>query len=665
MTSRLARLWQPGNPQRRVFLPDFWMAVVDSPKAGRGRLPPYCVKFECDPKMNREDIYQYLIKIYRLPVREVRVRVQQGEIEYHTPHDYRNRKAMWKEDDKKIAYVYMDKGFKFNFPDIFAKDEETEMEKKFDEYQEGMLHNTQFVNRDRNGTLNVFYSSTTCLEDSMIHLSVPDTQVLVERFDSKRKYIAYNIHINGFFHAAVRFNHLFNFAEQIRQRFELKYRGPEFPPKRVFQLDAAGVEDRRIKIAKYLNALVQYPEIMRHSYVEKSFLDFQIESYRATSIFVSVDVYLADGEKHVIKCNVNDNTSQILKLLCSKLEYHDCDRILAHFGLFMVSPRGSSQTEASDVMIIRLLRNFESPYISLQNVNMKSAAQGVYHKLMLRKLIWDPKLEEPLLQNPLLSDLIFRQAKADFQHGQFTVLKEEQEVKLRAALQRDDKQQFLKLCHQQPSYSYEWMQNCESDYPVSGTKVQLKIGRRQIVLLHGDQFSTVSIFRATRIRVWRISQPVDDADQLIFQFEYLMAKDTFEWITIHTNQAILLSLLLQSIGAEILNEVNNMSIEEQMFGSGKSSAAADLEAAVTTRRTMPEIRSKPAEVIEKELEKQKEEEESRQHANKETNGHGSNGRDSSPADPLGVAAFDDLFTTISDTLPQHNAAFSAINDSDL
>ena len=50
-----------------------------------------------------------------------------------------------------ISLHFQDKGFKFNFPDIFAKDEETEMEKKFDEYQEGILHNTQFVNRDRNG----------------------------------------------------------------------------------------------------------------------------------------------------------------------------------------------------------------------------------------------------------------------------------------------------------------------------------------------------------------------------------------------------------------------------------------------------------------------------------------------------------------------------------
>lgn len=46
MTSRLARLWQPGNPQRRVFLPDFWMAVVESPSVGRNRLPRNCVKFE-------------------------------------------------------------------------------------------------------------------------------------------------------------------------------------------------------------------------------------------------------------------------------------------------------------------------------------------------------------------------------------------------------------------------------------------------------------------------------------------------------------------------------------------------------------------------------------------------------------------------------------------
>lgn len=71
-----------------------------------------------------------------------------------------------------------------------------------------------------------------------------------------------------------------------------------------------------------------------------------------------------------------------------------------------------------------------------------------------------------------------------------------------------------------------------------------------------------SLFRATRIRVWRITQVVD---HISFQFEYLMAKDTFEWITLDTNQSILMSLLLQSIGSEILYEHNNMTIEQQIM----------------------------------------------------------------------------------------------------
>lgn len=31
---------------------------------------------------------------------------------------------MWKEEDKKFAYVFMKKGFMFEFPDMFTVDEE-------------------------------------------------------------------------------------------------------------------------------------------------------------------------------------------------------------------------------------------------------------------------------------------------------------------------------------------------------------------------------------------------------------------------------------------------------------------------------------------------------------------------------------------------------------
>uniref|UniRef100_A0A0M3KJW6 SNX17_FERM_C domain-containing protein n=1 Tax=Anisakis simplex TaxID=6269 RepID=A0A0M3KJW6_ANISI len=48
-----------------------------------------------------------------------------------------------------------------------------------------------------------------------------------------------------------------------------------------------------------------------------------------------------------------------------------------------------------------------------------------------------------------------------------------------------------------------------------------------------------SAFRATRIKMWRITEHQNEINnnRFLFQFEYLIAKDTFEWITFITNQS--------------------------------------------------------------------------------------------------------------------------------
>ncbi|EYC35442.1 hypothetical protein Y032_1055g3505 [Ancylostoma ceylanicum] len=51
------------------------MTVASNPTAGRARLPRNCVKFEVDPRMSKRDIRDYLSKIYKLPVRDVRTEV--------------------------------------------------------------------------------------------------------------------------------------------------------------------------------------------------------------------------------------------------------------------------------------------------------------------------------------------------------------------------------------------------------------------------------------------------------------------------------------------------------------------------------------------------------------------------------------------------------------
>jgi ribosomal protein L23 len=75
MCTRIPRLWQPGDPQTRVYLTDFWLHLIQIPNVGREALPSNAALFEVHPSMSRLDVRQYLEKIYRLPVRDVRIRV--------------------------------------------------------------------------------------------------------------------------------------------------------------------------------------------------------------------------------------------------------------------------------------------------------------------------------------------------------------------------------------------------------------------------------------------------------------------------------------------------------------------------------------------------------------------------------------------------------------
>uniref|UniRef100_A0A0K0D7Z3 PX domain-containing protein n=1 Tax=Angiostrongylus cantonensis TaxID=6313 RepID=A0A0K0D7Z3_ANGCA len=136
----------------------------------------------------------------------------------------------------------------------------------------------------------------------MIHINVADTQTLVEKSDGVTKYTAYNIYVNGSFHAAVRFSRLIQFAEML-----LKFhRISDLPLKTTlccwFPLDEKGIEQRRIKISNYFNLLAQSPDIVRSLFVERRFLEFQIVSFFVfynpilqQDILYSFSTYLKSG----------------------------------------------------------------------------------------------------------------------------------------------------------------------------------------------------------------------------------------------------------------------------------------------------------------------------------------------------------------------------------
>uniref|UniRef100_A0A914V1T4 Large ribosomal subunit protein uL23m n=1 Tax=Plectus sambesii TaxID=2011161 RepID=A0A914V1T4_9BILA len=152
MTTRLYRAWQPGNPQNRVFLPNFWIKLLNRASKGPKALPENVLYFEVHPQMTRHDVREYLTKIYELPVRDVNTRVKMGKIEWDSV-DTKTRRALWKEDDKKFAYVTMCRGFKHDFPNLFPDDEiekETSQVERHKELMRNLERNAKAASRDRN-----------------------------------------------------------------------------------------------------------------------------------------------------------------------------------------------------------------------------------------------------------------------------------------------------------------------------------------------------------------------------------------------------------------------------------------------------------------------------------------------------------------------------------
>ncbi|KAK2586993.1 hypothetical protein KPH14_010964 [Odynerus spinipes] len=126
MSTRWYPLYQRGNPQLRIFLPNFWLKLVEP----QHKQPKNVVQFHCSMEMTKYDIQNYLEKIYNVNPVHVRTRIALGKIK--RLHD---NKYVVKEDDIKVAYVVLAKNQTFEFPYLFPKDE-MKKESTFEETKE-------------------------------------------------------------------------------------------------------------------------------------------------------------------------------------------------------------------------------------------------------------------------------------------------------------------------------------------------------------------------------------------------------------------------------------------------------------------------------------------------------------------------------------------------
>ena len=68
-------MFKKGNPQLRVFLPNFTMTLVKPEQT----IPKNVVLFEISHEMTKQDVKSYLEKIYGVPVANVTVSFKLGK----------------------------------------------------------------------------------------------------------------------------------------------------------------------------------------------------------------------------------------------------------------------------------------------------------------------------------------------------------------------------------------------------------------------------------------------------------------------------------------------------------------------------------------------------------------------------------------------------------
>lgn len=91
-------MYQRGNPQLRVFLPNFWLKLVRPSH----KQPANVVQFICSMEMTKHDVKNYLEKIYDIKTVDIRTRIALGKTRRDPGRGY-----VVKDDDVKYAYVVL------------------------------------------------------------------------------------------------------------------------------------------------------------------------------------------------------------------------------------------------------------------------------------------------------------------------------------------------------------------------------------------------------------------------------------------------------------------------------------------------------------------------------------------------------------------------------
>lgn len=123
MSGRFYPRFVKGNPQLRVFLPDWKITMIKSHWTSDSH-PNNVVLFKTDVRMTDWDVKNYLEKIYKVSVGSIKSRIVPGET-FRVDEKYT---LVGKKDDYRIVRLTLPEGQTFQWPDLFPSKKKEEEE---------------------------------------------------------------------------------------------------------------------------------------------------------------------------------------------------------------------------------------------------------------------------------------------------------------------------------------------------------------------------------------------------------------------------------------------------------------------------------------------------------------------------------------------------------
>ncbi|NXF13147.1 SNX17 protein, partial [Smithornis capensis] len=310
---------------------------------------------------------------------------------------------------------------------------------------------------------------------------------------------AYNIHVNGVLHCRVRYSQLLGLHEQLRKEYGANV-VPAFPPKKIFTLTPAEVEQRREQLEKYMQAVRQDPTL-GGSETFNSFLR-KAQQVRRGWGQASRAVLRGQGASSV---SLSRRRSRSPQRRCYWDSAYDDDVMEHRVGLNLLYAQTVSDIEHGWILV-----NKE------QHRQLKSLQEKVSKKEFIR-------LAQTLKYYGYLK---FDPCVTDFPE---------------------------KGCHVVVSAG-----NNELNFQVRLPNEQIKEGSFKVTRMRCWRVtSSVPMSNGPSG-----SSPGKSEVKLELAFEYLMSKDRLQWVTITSPQAIMLSICLQSMVDELMVKKSGGSIRK-------------------------------------------------------------------------------------------------------